>query len=98
MLKLLSLLGLTILLSSSGVTSNEPKNQESGSPYRTQKVIVLIIDGPRYSETFGDSTCQYIPNLSKELAPQGVLFTNFRNNGKTNTNSGVVPRRLNMPR
>ena len=91
MTKLLTLTGLValLLLSSSVVRTN---NTETASPaeslYRTQNVIVLIIDGPRFSETFGDSTCQYIPNLSKELAPQGVLFTNFRNNGTTNTNSG----------
>lgn len=88
MVKVLSLLGLITLLSSSGVVSNDLEENASESAYRTKKVIVLIIDGPRYSETFGDSTCQYIPNLSKQLAPQGVLFTNFRNNGKTNTNSG----------
>lgn len=56
--------------------------------YKTKYVIVLIIDGPRYSETFGDSTCQYIPNLSKVLAPQGVLIKDFKNNGTTTTNSG----------
>lgn len=88
-MKLLALLGLITLLSSSGVISNEPELRKlPAKKYQTENVIVLIIDGPRYSETFGDSTCQYIPHLSKDLAPQGVLFTNFRNNGKTNTNSG----------
>jgi predicted AlkP superfamily pyrophosphatase or phosphodiesterase len=91
MTKLLTLTGLAalLLLSSSVVRTNDTETAiPTDSPYRTQNVIVLIIDGPRFSETFGDSTCQYIPNLSKELAPQGVLFTNFRNNGTTNTNSG----------
>jgi predicted AlkP superfamily pyrophosphatase or phosphodiesterase len=87
-MKLLALLGLIVLLSSSGVTSIDSGKKLPEQAYLTKNVIVLVIDGPRYSETFGDSTCQYIPHLSKELAPQGVLFTNFRNNGKTNTNSG----------
>lgn len=54
----------------------------------TKHVIVLVIDGPRYSETFGDSTYQYIPNLGKKLRHDGVLFTHFRNNGSTYTNAG----------
>lgn len=87
-MKLLTLLGLVVLLSSSAVTTCDPSNPLPDKEYRTKNVIVLVIDGPRFSETFGDSTCQYIPHLSKDLAPQGVLFTNFRNNGKTNTNSG----------
>jgi predicted AlkP superfamily pyrophosphatase or phosphodiesterase len=56
--------------------------------YQTENIIVLIIDGPRLTETFGDDSCRYIPNLSKELAPQGVLIKGFRNNGPTYTNAG----------
>lgn len=57
-------------------------------PQTTQNVIILIIDGPRMTETFGDPTAQYIPHLKEDLKPQGVLFTNFKNNGVTTTNSG----------
>lgn len=56
--------------------------------YQTENIIVLIIDGPRLTETFGDDSCRYIPNLSIELAPQGVLIKGFRNNGPTYTNAG----------
>lgn len=56
--------------------------------YKTEYVVVLIIDGPRYSETFGDSTYEFIPNLANILAPQGVLVRNFRNEGSTYTNAG----------
>ena len=56
--------------------------------YKTKYMVVLVIDGPRYSETFGDSTCKYIPRMGKELVKEGVLFTDFRNNGPTYTNSG----------
>ena len=86
-MKLLALFGLIILLSSSAITHDPPKRIAT-TQYQTKNVIVLVIDGPRYSETFGDTTYQYIPHLANDLAPQGVLFTNFKNNGKTNTNSG----------
>ena len=56
--------------------------------YTTENVIIIVIDGPRMSETFGDSTYKYIPNLANVLAPQGVLLKNFRNNGPTYTNAG----------
>jgi len=88
-MKLLTLFGLVILLSSSVVNPSCDSPKKIANPtYLTKNVIVLVIDGPRMSETFGDSTGQYIPHLSKDMAPEGVLFTNFRNNGKTNTNSG----------
>lgn len=56
---------------------------------RTEHVVVLVIDGVRHTETFGDSSYQNVPNLFFKLAPQGVLNTNFRaNTPKTTTNAG----------
>ncbi len=55
---------------------------------KTENVIIVVIDGPRYSETWGDSSCQYIPMMSGKLLPQGVLYKNFRNTGHTFTNAG----------
>ena len=56
--------------------------------YKTEKVIVLVIDGPRYSETWGDSTHKYIPHMANDMAKSGVIFTNFQNDGFTYTTSG----------
>lgn len=56
--------------------------------YKAKRVIILVIDGPRYSETWGEPSRQYIPRQDKELAPQGVLYTDFRNDGPTYTNAG----------
>lgn len=56
--------------------------------YKTENVIVLIMDGPRYSETWGDSTHQYIPHFANDMAPHGVIFTDFRNEGPTYTCAG----------
>ncbi len=63
-------------------------NPKPKKKYKTEHVIILVLDGPRWSETFGDSTYQYIPNLKYKLAPQGTFFTNFSNDGPTYTLSG----------
>lgn len=54
-----------------------------------QNVIIVVIDGVRYSESFG-SAAKYIPHLYNDLKPIGTVFTNFRiaNEGKTETNPG----------
>ncbi|MBF9238036.1 sulfatase-like hydrolase/transferase [Hymenobacter sp. BT683] len=54
---------------------------------RTKNVIIVVIDGPRYSETW-DSIPGLIPNMATRLKPRGVLFSQFYNNGFTYTNSG----------
>ncbi len=58
------------------------------SAQRTQHTVIVVIDGPRYSETFGDSSHQYIPHIWNTLRPQGTIYTSFYNNGKTETNPG----------
>ncbi|TSJ45714.1 alkaline phosphatase family protein [Fluviicola chungangensis] len=60
------------------------------SPYRkyqTQNVIIIAIDGPRYSETWGDPLRINIP-VRDSLSAYGALFTNFRNLGETFTIPG----------
>ncbi len=56
--------------------------------YRTKHVIVIVVDGARYSETWGESTRQYIPFRNQRLLPQGIMLTNFTNEGNTWTSSG----------
>ena len=46
------------------------------------------MDGPRYSETWGDSTHQYIPRLANQLSNSGIVYTKFYNEGPTYTNAG----------
>ena len=43
----------------------------------SQNVIVVVIDGARYTETFG-GTGTYIPHLYNDLKPSGYLYNNFR--------------------
>lgn len=54
-----------------------------------QNVIIVVIDGARFSETFGGGNI-YIPHLYDDMRPGGYLFTNFRiaHAGKTETNPG----------
>ena len=58
--------------------------------YKTENVIIIVVDGARYSETWGDSTHQYIPYFSNEIAEFGIVNTAFYNNGKTSTISGFT--------
>ena len=50
-----------------------------------QNVIIVVIDGIRYSETFGDPLHRYIPHIWYGLRPKGTIHTNFYNRGETVT-------------
>jgi arylsulfatase A-like enzyme len=56
--------------------------------YKTQHVIVVVVDGARYSETWGDTAHTYIPFRGTQLFNEGVVYTNFQNSGSTWTSSG----------
>jgi hypothetical protein len=64
------------------------QKDELPTQFKTEKVIILVMDGARYSETLGDPTRSYIPRLTNDLSPRGVINTNFYNNGRTKTISG----------
>jgi hypothetical protein len=53
-----------------------------------RNVVVILIDGPRYSETFGDSTHQYMPELWA-IAQQNSWCSNMYNGAITNTLNGI---------
>lgn len=60
----------------------------SASAQKTEYVVVAVIDGARYTETFGHSTHEYIPFLWNRLSSMGTTYSNFYNNETTETNSG----------
>ncbi|CAN5173676.1 hypothetical protein BH09BAC5_BH09BAC5_11470 [soil metagenome] len=64
------------------------KVDEVKKTYKTKHVILIVVDGARYSETWGDSTRQNIPFENITLMPQATMITNFRNNVFTWTSSG----------
>src|SRR5208283_4901716 len=55
--------------------------------FSADHVIIVVIDGARYSETFGAKD-KYIPVIWNTLRSQGTMFTNMRNEGKTATCPG----------
>jgi hypothetical protein len=54
---------------------------------QTKHVVLVVLDGVRYSETFGDPSHSNIPVIWNQLMPLGTSFTSFRNDGITWTNS-----------
>jgi hypothetical protein len=57
------------------------------TPYKTKNVVIAVMDGVRYSETFGDPKRELIPNVAK-LEKQGTLFSQCLNTGVTITRQG----------
>ncbi len=55
--------------------------------YKTKNVVIIVVDGPRYSETWGEPTLSNIPERAG-LMPYAVRCANFYNNGSTFTNPG----------
>jgi hypothetical protein len=86
-----AILAVVALLGCHGSASDlEPKKSDAESIVydANTKVVVFVIDGPRYTETFGDPAHTYIPHMWNDLRPQGTIITDFRNLGKTITNPG----------
>jgi predicted AlkP superfamily pyrophosphatase or phosphodiesterase len=80
MLKLPTLFCLLLLICS----CNQKTNTKD---YKTKNVVVIVIDGPRYTETWGEVSRSNIP-VRDSLLQEGVMISTFRNNGPTFTNPG----------
>jgi predicted AlkP superfamily pyrophosphatase or phosphodiesterase len=63
------------------------KKSPTKPSYKTQNVFIIVVDGARYTDTWGEPTHQFIPYRSA-LLKQGVLCNNFYNDGFTFTCSG----------
>jgi hypothetical protein len=61
---------------------NEIKSQS------TDKMIIIIIDGARYTETLGDPSHSYTPEMWN-LASQGTVVEQFMNDGFTYTSRAI---------
>lgn len=85
-MKILTRLLFIILLFS---TVNFSCRQDSPiTKYNTKNVIIVIMDGPRYSETWGDPAHDNIPRLANQMAQHGIVYTEFYTNGPTYTLAG----------
>ncbi|MFN4911320.1 MAG: alkaline phosphatase family protein [Flavobacteriales bacterium] len=58
--------------------------------YQSENLVIIVMDGARYSETFGDTSHAYIPLLWNSMRDSGVIFTEFYNQGTTFTMNGHV--------
>lgn len=60
----------------------------SSISYAEYRTVIVIVDGARYSETFGDSAHAYVPNMWN-LAQQGSYLTQFYNDSITYTSRAI---------
>lgn len=65
-----------------------PAAPQRRGAYATERVLLVIVDGPRDSETLGDSTAANIPFLARLSATDGVSSRSVRNTGITKTVPG----------
>lgn len=56
---------------------------------RTRHVVVVVVDGGRYSETLGDPTLANHPRIGNDLAAVGAMPALFQNLGQTVTVPGM---------
>jgi hypothetical protein len=79
---------LVIIISACSDKGPLPTSVVQDKAFRAKRVIVVVIDGPRYTETWGDPDSKYIPNAARFLKPEGTFFSNFYNEGGTYTSAG----------
>lgn len=60
----------------------------SGLAYSTERVVLVIIDGMRYSEGLGDPSFENVPRMGA-LAAEGTLVSDFQNDGNTYTSRAI---------
>jgi hypothetical protein len=76
------------LLLSVSLFSGTCKEDAPVSDFKTKHVIIIVVDGPRWSETWEDSARVNIPMRDQHLKPMGSFAMDFNNDGFTYTNSG----------
>jgi hypothetical protein len=52
------------------------------------KMMIIVIDGARYTETFGDPSYTWIPRMA-HLSAEGAVVDEFRNDGITYTSQAI---------
>jgi hypothetical protein len=69
--------GFALLIAAVLMAAASPQSNAQVSSYKTRNVIVAVMDGVRYSETFGDKNRGLIPNLAA-MEKEGTLLTSVR--------------------
>ncbi|MEK6794703.1 MAG: sulfatase [Spirochaetota bacterium] len=55
---------------------------------RTKHIVILVMDGARWTETWGEPEKKYIPLIASQIAPKGAVLTACSNTGYTETTAG----------
>jgi hypothetical protein len=87
MLRPMEIISLLVIASLFAITCTH-EHVPTPKTYKAKKVIILLVDGPRWEETGGDTSHQYMPHTYNDLAPQGTIFQNMHNDGETFTVPG----------
>ncbi|MDH3197665.1 MAG: alkaline phosphatase family protein [Candidatus Krumholzibacteria bacterium] len=88
-MKLISITLAVLALCALSSCNNSAEIGAAAQPVQAgSKLVVFVIDGPRATELWDDTTHAQMPHMWNDLRPQGTLFTNFRNDGLTLTNPG----------
>ena len=59
------------------------RGAHAADEFLTEYVFLVVIDGLRWSESFGDPTHQHIPVIWDSLVPHGTMYKNLYNTLKT---------------
>jgi hypothetical protein len=66
-----------------------PPTAWAGGSTKPHKLVLIVMDGARYSETLGSpDTSSRVPNIANRIAPAGSIVKNVYNNGITATVPG----------
>ena len=60
----------------------------AGTSYEAENLFLVIIDGARYSETFGDPDHTYVPQMY-EMSLEGTIIDSFYNDSLTYTSRAI---------
>ena len=63
--------------------------------YEADRVVIVMLDGPRLSETFEDPAHLHVPRMWNDLLPQSVHVPEFRNDGSTRLSIAAYPNPFN---
>jgi predicted AlkP superfamily pyrophosphatase or phosphodiesterase len=78
---------IAILFSSALLIVGSCKKESHKHRYLTEHVFIVVVDGARFTDTWGEPSHQFIPNRFSMLQ-EAVFCSNFRNNAFTYTCSG----------
>jgi hypothetical protein len=78
-----------IILTSSTGCDRDPHLENPYPPIQSERVVLIVIDGPRYTDYMSDSTSALYPRW-QEFIQRGKSFEKIYNLGITNTVNGLT--------